>query len=89
MYRLQRVSITVGDVVIHCGHCVSTTTCFLPSDLLYSLFLWLFSSLFLLLGFDIHSKQSCHLPEPHTYGMQKKFSPLSGVCLSFSSVEYQ
>lgn len=40
--RLQIVSITVGNVVIHCGHCVSTTTCFLPFGTPYFIGLFVF-----------------------------------------------
>lgn len=47
MCRLQIVSITVGNVLIRCGHRVSTTTCFLPFDFWYSLFHWAFCFLFL------------------------------------------
>lgn len=47
MCRLQIVSITVGNMVIHRGHCVSSITCFLLTFWYSSLFHWASVSLFL------------------------------------------
>lgn len=74
-YKLQIVSITVRNVVIHCGHCVSTITCFPPSD---SVLLAPLGFFFPIPSPGLHSPQQAVMPSsllPYIWHVKEIKSP--------------